>query len=86
MDVQDLVRLEEKIEALLQYCTELKNERETLRVRTSEQEEKIRELENKVQEFEAERNDVKTRVSNILSKLENLEIGSEESSEGPLFE
>ncbi len=86
MDIQDLTRLEEKVEALLQYCSELKDERNKLAARAAEQEEKIKELEQKVQEFETERNDVKTRVTNILSKLEALDLSSEESSEGPLFE
>ncbi len=86
MDIQDLVRLEEKIEALLQYCSELKSERDTLLARTAEQAEKIKELERRVEEFESERDDVKNRVSNILSKLETLDMSESQSSEGPLFE
>ena len=80
MEVQDLAQLEQKVEALLQYCSDLKNQKQALQTKTAEQEEKIRELEQKIQELEAERSDVKSRVSNILSKLEIVDMDSEEAS------
>ncbi len=80
MEVQDLAQLEQKIEALLQYCSDLKNQKQALQAKTAEQEEKIRELEQKIHELETERSDVKSRVSNILSKLEIVDMDSEEEA------
>lgn len=83
-----LARLTERVERAVSMIQDLRKEREELRARVAELEERARDydeastrlegLEEETDRFRRERGEIRGRIENILSTLETLEAGEEE--------
>jgi len=80
MENKELAILEEKIDRLLKYLSELENERSMLRERLETQDRRIEELEQSLNEINRSREEARSRVAALISKIEDFGKSGDEQN------
>jgi septal ring factor EnvC (AmiA/AmiB activator) len=66
--------LEEKLDALINYISSLKTEKDSLSERLQIQEEKINNLTGELEQLRSARDNARRRIVSLLEKIEKLEV------------
>ncbi|HOP46950.1 MAG TPA: hypothetical protein PK874_04745 [Desulfobacteraceae bacterium] len=73
-DIDQFQLLENKIDTLLEFVTELKKEKELLTEKIKMQEEKLAYLNVEIEDLKTVRDKAKQKVISLLQKIEQFEI------------
>jgi len=73
-DIDQFQLLENKIDTLLEFVTELKKEKELLTEKIKMQEEKLAYLNVEIEDLKTVRDKAKQKVLSLLQKIEQFEI------------
>lgn len=81
MNDHELQMLEEKLEQLIHYCEELREDHKNLTKKNEELSAKLSEAEENLIKLNGERENIRNRVADLIFKIDQLGPGSSETTE-----
>jgi chromosome segregation ATPase len=83
MEGQELHALEEKVEQVLQYCEQLRQERNALISRNEELDLLLRRREEELSQYREEKEDIRARVTGLIERIDQLGANAEPVESAP---